>query len=162
MFNKSEILQGGVIVKTSIELRLRNNNDFFFRVNYDPYTSDYQVSDIDGTTNILNGEASFSDLLLGLGYRFGENKFRYFLMIQPGIKFYNVPVATQNANIVNVELDGRNIFTTRTTLGFEYYFNEKAAFSIDFFQNQVWRRVDFWPDRGDAYGFSVGVITALF
>lgn len=43
----------------------------------------------------------------------------------------------------------------------EYYFDEKSAFTFTLFQNQVWDKVDFWEDKGSAYGFSIGFITSL-
>lgn len=157
----SEFLSPGVIVKTSIELRLRNNNDFFFRVNYDPYDSEYRFENIDGTSNVLSGKVLFTDILGGLGYRFGDSNFRCFLMVQPGVKLYNIPTASISDNTITIEQEGKSIFTTRTTVGFEYYFEKNAALTFDIFQSQVWEETDFWIERGGAWGFSVGVITAL-
>ncbi len=159
--NISDILSGGLILKTSIEYRLRNNNDVFFRLNYDTYDAEYRLQNLNGLTNIVNGTVLFSDLLLGGGYRFGETKYRYFLMLQPGIKFYNYPQATQSASDINIRQESRNVLTSRFTFGFEYYLNEKSAFSIDLFQNQVWVKKDFWNEQGSGIGLSIGFTTAL-
>jgi len=158
----SELLGAGLITKTSLEYRFRNNNDFFLRINYDQHRADFQLEIINGTSNVIEGTASFTDALLGPGYRFGDRKLRAFVMFQAGLDFYNFPVARQSGTTINIEQGLDKVFCTRATLGFEYYFNEKAAFSVDFFQNQIWERKAFWPDRGDAWGISAGVITSLF
>lgn len=160
--NNASALSGGIITKTSIEFRLRNNNDLFSRVNYDIHNTEYTLESINLASNIIKGKASFSDILAGLGYRFGDAKFRYFLMAQSGIRLYNYPIAIQNGNEITIEQGGNSIFMTRATIGVEYYFDEKSAVSFEVFQSQVWDKVDFWKDRGDGVGFSLGIITALF
>ena len=160
--NQAKHLSGGLVLKTSIEYRIRNNNDVFFRLNYDTYDSKYKLENINSLTNIVKGVASFSDLLLGAGYRFGDAKVRSFVALQSGVKFYNFPIAHQTGSITNIELNSRNLFTTRVALGAEYYMNEKSAFTLEIFQNQVWNKQDFWLDSGNIYGVSVGFITALF
>ncbi len=159
--NNASALSGGIITKTSIEFRLRNNNDIFARINYDNIGAEYSLENIN-TTNIIGGKTSFNDILAGVGYRFGDEKFRCFLMVQPGIRLYNYPFATINGNEITIDQTGNSIFLTRATVGLEYYFDEKTAISVDVFQNQVWEQRDFWSDRGDSFGFSIGVITALF
>ena len=160
--NSAENLTGGILVKTSIEYRVRNNNDIFFRINYDTYSSDYVLNTENTLTDVIEGTAAFSDLLFGAGYRFGENKFRYFIMIQPGWTYYNFPELVINNTTINIEQGKKSIFSTRVTLGFEYYLTEKSAVSIDLLQSQVWEEKDFWEDSGSAFGFSVGFITSLF
>ena len=159
--SSASALSGGLITKTSIEFRLRNNNDIFARINYDIINSEYTLENVN-TTNIIKGKASFNDLLAGIGYRFGDEKFRCFLMVQPGVRFYNYPIALQQGNEITIDQSGNNIFMTRATVGLEYYFDAKTAISFDVFQNQIWEARDFWNDRGDSYGLSIGVITSLF
>ncbi|GAB4417412.1 MAG: hypothetical protein OHK0039_27720 [Bacteroidia bacterium] len=60
-----------------------------------------------------------------------------------------------------MHLDGRSLFTTSFLTVVEYYFDEKSALTLSLFQNQVWRKVDFWQDGGAAWGFSLGFITSL-
>ncbi|MEL6559072.1 MAG: hypothetical protein AAFQ94_12865 [Bacteroidota bacterium] len=160
--NSADELSGGVLVKTSIEYRVRNNNDIFFRINYDNSTADYTLDPVNAITNVIEGTASFNDLLLGAGYRFGDKKLRTFIMLQAGIKYYNFPEFTQTNSVISIAQGRNNAFSTRATIGFEYYFTEKSAFSLDLLQNQVWDKQDFWRESGSAYGFSVGFITSLF
>ncbi|WKN43066.1 hypothetical protein [Tunicatimonas pelagia] len=84
------------------------------------------------------------------------------MLLQSGVKFYDYPVATQSDSITSINQDGRRIFTTRATFGAEYYLDDKRAFSIDLFQNQIWQERDFWDDKKAAWGVSVGFITSLF
>ena len=162
IFQLSDDLSGGIIMKTSIEYRLRNNNDVFFRLNYDNYSSEYQLSSSTNPADILEGTTVFSDILLGGGYRFGDRKHRFFLMAQPGIKLYDYPIATFKNNSIQITKKREEIFTTRFSLGYEYYFNEKSAVNFDLIHNQVWDNSFFWSDSGVALGFSVGFITSLF
>ncbi|MGD1847111.1 MAG: hypothetical protein ACFB10_17105 [Salibacteraceae bacterium] len=162
LFNSASVLSGSVLIKSSIELRLRNNNDLFLRVNYDKYDADYTLEPENNLTNVIKGTAAFTDLLLGPGYRFGDKKYRMFIMVQGGFKYYNFPEFVQNNNVVNLEQGRSRTFTSRATLGLEYYLTEKSAISLDFIQGQVWDKKDFWADSGSALGFSIGFITSLY
>lgn len=160
MHNNSKILDGGILVNTSIEYRFRNNNDFLLRLNYDTHNAEYKLEQR-GFTNVLEGTAFFSDVLLGPGYRFGDNTFRLFVLTQAGVKFYDFPVATvENLNL-QIRNSSNTLFTTRIVLGGEYYFDEKSALTISLIQSQVWNKQDFWADKAGAWGISVGFITSL-
>ena len=159
--NFTDALSGGVIVNTSLEYRIRNNNDVFFRANYDTYTADYELKQENGLTSVIKGTGSFSDFLLGAGYRFGDNKFRSFVMLQAGATRYNFPTLVVDEDVISIEQSGKLLFSSRATVGFEYYFTEKSAFAIDLFQNQIWERQDFWQNSGSAVGISFGFIASL-
>lgn len=159
----SEFLSGGLLIKTSIEYRINNPEGLFFRLNYDTYDTSYELQNLDNLTNVVEGTAFFSDLLFGAGYRIGlEKKFRSFIMVQPGYKFYNFPSASLENNVVQISQGRSSILTSRVTLGLEYYINPKSAVTVDLFQNQVWNKQDFWSEHTAAYGLSLGFITALY
>lgn len=161
--SNSEFLSDGLLIKTSLEYRLGNRKGLLFRLNYDTYDTNYELENIDNLTNVVNGTAFFSDLILGGGYRLNIDGNLCFLFIfQPGVKFYDFPVATQEGNAITIGQDNRSIFTSRSTLGLEYYLNNKSAISFDLFHNQVWDSVDFWINHRAGFGISLGFITALF
>jgi hypothetical protein len=162
MFQVPDNLSGGIILKTSIEYRFRNNNDVFIRANYDNYNSEYEFSSVISPTNVLKGTASFSDLIIGAGYRFGETKHRLFFLAQGGVKFYNYSTASIDGGSIVIDQSQNEIFTTRFSIGYEYYFTEKSAVNIDLMHGQVWSEEDFWIDDGTSFGVSVGFITSLF
>ena len=162
MFQVPDNLSGGIILKTSIEYRFRNNNDAFIRANYDNYTSEYEFASTISPTNVLKGTASFSDLIIGAGYRFGETKHRLFFLAQGGVKFYNYPTASIDGGSIVIDQSQNEIFTTRFSMGYEYYFTEKSAINVDLMHGQVWSEEDFWIDSGTSFGVSVGFITSLF
>ncbi len=161
--SNSDLLSYGLLIKTSIEYRLNRMEGFFFRLNYDTYDTSYELRNIDNLTNVVKGTAFFSDLILGGGYRTAlKENVCLFLTFQPGVKFYDFPTAIEDNNTIIFNQDNRSIFTTRATLGGEYYINAKSAVSFDLFQNQIWKKEDFWANHRAAFGISLGFITALY
>lgn len=160
--NSADALGGGILVKTSIEYRVRNNNDIFFRASFDTSDAEYTLDGDNSVTNVIKGTAAFSDLLIGGGYRFGDKKFRQFILLQAGVKRYNFPQFVAQGGTILIEQGKNSVLNTRITLGFEYYITPKSAVSVDLLQGQVWKEQDFWVDSGSAYGFSVGFITSLY
>ena len=156
----SELIGGSVRIGTSIEYRVRNNNDFFIRLNYDTYSANYSLPN-SSTTNSVEGSVQFTDVLLAPGYRFGDNTFRIMFSPMPGIKLYEFPTADINGQQVIVRSKSKSIFTTIFLSTLEYYVDDKSALTLSLYQNQVWKKVDFWEDGGSAVGFSIGFITSL-
>ena len=157
----SELISGSVRIGTSIEYRVRNNNDFFIRLNYDTYGAKYTLTNGNNTTNTIEGTVQFTDFVSGPGYRFGERTFRLMLAVMPGIKRYEFPTATLDGQQITVRSEAKSTFTTIMLATLEYYVDEKSALTFSLYQNQVWREVDFWQDGGSAVGFSIGFITSL-
>ena len=157
----SDLIRGSVRFSTSIEYRIRNNNDFFIRLNYDTYGTRYKISNSSNTSNTVEGTVQISDVFLAPGYRLGDNTFRLMFSIMPGIKLYEFPTATLNGQQIQINQKGKSIFTTSLLTTLEYYFDEKSAFTISLYQNQVWQSIDFWEDGRSALGFSIGFITSL-
>jgi len=157
----SDLIEGSIRIGTSLEYRVRNNNDFFFRINYDAYGANYTLATDNLTTNTIEGTVQFTDIVLGPGYRFGDNTFRLMVAVLPGIKLYEFPTATTDGQRIVVSQEGKSTFTTIALSTLEYYVNEKSALTFSIYQNQVWDEVDFWEDGGGAVGFSIGFITSL-
>lgn len=162
-WNNSKVMGGSIKFATSIEYRIRNNNDFFVRINYDTYGADYKLEN--ATTNIssntIEGRVQISDYSLGPGYRFGDRTFRIMLTALPGVKSYQFPTATVSGQQIQIASETRMLFTTTFLTTLEYYFDDKSALTISLFENQVWKRTDFWEDHGAAFGVSIGFITSL-
>lgn len=157
----SDLIKGSVRIGTSIEYRIRNNNDFFVRLNYDTYGANYVLTNNNNTTNTIEGTAQFTDVVSGLGYRLGDKTFRLMFAAMPGIKLYEFPTATLDGQRIIVRSKAKSIFTTIFLSTLEYYIDNKSALTLSVYQNQVWREVDFWEDGGSAVGFSIGFITSL-
>lgn len=157
----SNLIAGAVKFATSIEYRISNNNDFFIRLNYDTYGARYKLSSGNTTSNTIEGTVQISDVFLAPGYRFGDKTFRLMLAVMPGIKMYEFPTATLDDQQVVIGQEAKSLFSTSVLTTIEYYFDEKSALTLSFFQNQVWQQTDFWEDGGAAYGISIGFITSL-
>ena len=157
----SDLIEGSVRIGTSLEYRVRNNNDFFIRANYDTYGVNYSLPNNNNTTNTLEGTIQFTDIVVGPGYRLGDNTFRLMFSAMPGIKLYEFPTASLADQTITVRSSAKSIFTTIFLSTLEYYIDEKSAVTFSLYQNQVWRKIDFWEDGGSAVGFSIGFITSL-
>jgi len=160
-FANSDLIGGSVRIGTSIEYRIRNNNDFFVRLNYDTYSAKFKVPNDNQTTNTIEGTIQFTDVVSGFGYRLGDNTFRLMFSAMPGIRLYEFPTASVNGQQVIVRTESKSIFTTIFLVTMEYYIDEKSALTFSLYQNQVWKAVDFWENGGSALGFSIGFITSL-
>jgi len=160
-FPNSDLIGGSVRIGTSIEYRIRNNNDFFIRLNYDTYGSNYTLGNQNNTTNTITGSVQFTDIVSGIGYRLGDNTFRLMFAFMPGVKLYEFPTASIDGQQVTVRSTSKSIFTSISLSTLEYYIDEKSALTLSLYQNQVWRKVDFWENGGSAVGFSIGFITSL-
>jgi len=157
----SDLIEGSERIATSIEYRIRNNNDFFMRLNYDTYGARYNLPANNNTSNTISGTVQFSDISLAPGYRLGDNTFRLMFSYMPGIKLYEFPTATLNGQVIQISQEKKSLFTTTALVTLEYYFDDKSALTLSLFQNQVWRDIDFWEDGRSAVGFSIGFITSL-
>jgi hypothetical protein len=158
---KTSELSSSIVFKSSVEFRFHNNSDFFLRANYDTYNSKYTIDNAGNFGNILKGTAFFSDVLLGVGYRHGTNNHRFFGLLQPGIKFFDYPTATQNQQVIEVNQTRRRIFNGRLSLGYEYYINEKSALTLEVFHGNTFQNTYFWRQSGASNGLSIGFVTAL-
>ena len=160
-FPNSELIGGSIRIGTSIEYRARNNNDFFLRLNYDTYGATYTLANNNNTTNNIEGTVQFTDIVVGPGYRFGDNTFRLMFSAMAGTKRYDFPFATLDGQQITIRSESKSTFTTIFLSTVEYYLDEKSALTFSLYQNHVWRKVDFWEDGGSAVGFSIGFITSL-
>jgi hypothetical protein len=162
IFENTNALGNGLLFKTGFEYRPTSTNSYFIRLNYDTYDAIYDLQILQDISRPMSGDASFTDAILGVGYRWGNQKIRFLGLIQGGLKFYNYPTLIEEDNFRFISLDDRLNWMTRVTVGMEYYFDESFAFSIDLFQNQVWQRQDFWSDHAGAWGFTFGLIGSFF
>jgi hypothetical protein len=161
LLHSSPQLGNAVIIKASIEYRQSNIEDFFVRLNYDTYNARYNISNANGTTNILVGRVFFSDLLGGPGYRLGDHRHRFEVLVQGGVKFYDYPQALINNNVIEITQENKSVPTGRLSLGYEYYLNSKSAFTLELMYGRVFRQVDFWQFGPHFYGASVGFVTSI-
>jgi hypothetical protein len=157
----SDIMQGAYIVKTTLEYRISNNNDYFIRLSYDTYGSRYQLPGNASGFNTIEGTVQVQDIFLAPGYRWGDQKYRIMVALMPGIKIYEYPTASINNQNIQLKQEGRRLFTTSILTTLEYYFDEKSALAVSLYQNQVWKPVDFWSEGASAFGISIGLITSL-
>jgi len=160
-FPNSDLIGGSVRIGTSIEYRVRNNNDFFIRLNYDTYGANYTLSNQNNTTNTITGSVQFTDIVSGFGYRLGDKTFRLMFAFMPGVKLYEFPTASIDGQQIVVRSTSKSTFTSISLSTLEYYIDGKSALTLSLYQNQVWRKVDFWENGGSAVGFSIGFITSL-
>ena len=158
--NLSNELSGGFIIQTSLEYQTPKG--LFFRLNYDTFGSDYELSDVQGTFDILKGSTNFSELLFGMGYRKVIKKHNIFVGVQPGYRFYEYPEIEEAGNILTLKLDERNVTMSRYTIGYEYEIDTRAYLSFEFFGSHIWKKEDFWMNNQWSSGFTVGITSTIF
>lgn len=157
----SDLISGGVRTATSIEYRIRNNNDFFLRLNYDTHSAKYNILESTSISNNIEGTVQFTDFLIGPGYRMGDNTFRIMFSFMSGVKSYEFPSAVVDGQRILVRQKAKSTFTTFFLTTLEYYIDQKSALTLSVFQNQVWKKQDFWTESGSSFGISLGFITSL-
>lgn len=154
-------LSGGIMVKTGIEYRLKTQDAFYFRLNYDNRDSKY-ITQPSGLSNVVEGKVRFSDLIAGVGYRFGKDKLQFIVLAQGGTSFYTVPSFELNGGVLSLRNRSKNVPISRVTLGMEYYLDANSAITLEILQSQFWNKEDFWMDNQSAWGISLGVTATLY
>ena len=157
----SQELSGGIMIKTAIEYRLKTQDSFYFRLNYDNRRATYKTTPV-GLTNVIEGKVNFSDLIGGVGYRFGKDKLQWIVLLQGGVSFYDVPEFEINGTTLNLKNKGKNVPISRLTIGLEYYLDSNSAITLELLQSQFWNQEDFWKDNQSAWGISLGVTATLY
>ncbi|MEL6538590.1 MAG: hypothetical protein AAFQ98_24435 [Bacteroidota bacterium] len=161
LMEQSEMLEGGILLKYAVEYRQSPANNLLIRFNLDQYGLNYNVATDLGPINTLSGETSITDALIGVGYRLGEDTFRFFGLAQAGWKFYSFPsLDTSNPNRLLEAPRDMGIY--RFTAGVEYYFDDTFAATIDVFHQRVFEATDFWVDQQGATCISVGLVGSFF
>ncbi|MEM7367960.1 MAG: hypothetical protein AAF587_05125 [Bacteroidota bacterium] len=153
-------LSGGLMIQTSIEYRDISN--FIFRLNYDDFnssiTQEYPISPEISFT----GKTSFSELIVGIGYRHSLNKHHITGYIQPGARFYGYPVFHVDSNQVQLDFNSRNIGMIRYSIGYEYMLAPRLFFTIEALASHVLKSIDYWADNRWSYGITLGISAPLF
>ena len=153
-------LSGGLMVQTSIEYRDISN--FIFRINYDDFNTNIDVEYPINTDVSFTGNASFSELIIGVGYRQQLQKHNITAYVQPGFRFYGYPEFNTDSIQVNLDFDSRNVGIIRYSLGYEYAIAPKLFLTIEGFVSHALKSIDFWADNRWSYGATIGVSAPLF
>jgi len=152
-------LSGGIMTQTSIEYR--DVTRFIFRINYDVFNANMNLAFPIDSTVTFTGRTTFSELILGIGYRQQFNKHHLTTYVQPGIRFYGYPAFTEETDRINLDYDSRNIGMIRYSIGYEYEITPKLFFVIEGLLNQAFANKDFWVDNRWSYGATIGISAPL-
>ena len=155
----SDALNNGIMIKTSVEYRTKSN--VFAKLNFDAIGLKYELENLDGFTNVVKGRTTIEDLVLGVGYRFGKEEFRTYLLYQGGIRFYDYPNATQIGNTITIDQNLNTTTIHRFSIGTEYYFDSKTAITAEFSMARVGQEVDFWVSNQASLGMAIGFTTSI-
>lgn len=153
-------LSGGLMTQTSVEYRDISN--FIFRINYDDFNANMNLEYPINSNVSFTGRTSFSDLIIGIGYRQELNKHNIAGYIQPGVRFYGYPIFTTDSNQINLDYDSRNIGIIRYSLGYEYAITPKLFLTIEGLVSHSLKSKDFWVDNRWSYGATLGISAPLF
>ncbi|MEL6254524.1 MAG: hypothetical protein AAFR87_21120 [Bacteroidota bacterium] len=155
----SEELSGGLMTQTSIEYRDISN--FIFRINYDAFNSNMNLEyPIDSTVS-FTGRTTFSELIIGIGYRLELNKHNLTAYVQPGMRFYGYPIFNLEPNQINLDYDARSVGMIRYSIGYEYAITPRLFFVIEGLFSHALKSKDFWADNPWSYGVTMGISAPL-
>ena len=153
-------LSGGLMTQTSLEYRDISN--FIFRINYDVLNSSMNLKYPIDSNVAFTGKTTFSELIIGVGYRKTFNRHNLTAYIQPGLRFYGYPNLISANNQVSLDYDSRNIGIVRYSLGYEYAITPKMFLTIEGLISHTLKSKDFWADNRWSYGATVGISAPLF
>ncbi len=152
-------LSGGLMIQTSVEYRDISN--FVFRINYDDFNSNMDVSyPIDDDLS-FTGSTTFSELIFGVGYRLEMKKHNLTAYVQPGYRFYGYPIFLQNGNELSLDFDSREVGLVRYSLGYEFALGPKLFLTLEAVLSHTTQAIDFWADNPWAYGATLGISAPL-
>jgi len=160
VWHGTEELSGGLMTQTSIEYRDISN--FIFRVNFDAFNSNMNLQYPVDSNVTFSGRTTFSELIIGVGYRQELGKHNLTAYVQPGIRFYGYPNFTTNGQEVNLDYDSRNVGLLRYSIGYEFALAPKLFLSIEGLLSHALKSKDFWADNPYSYGATIGVSAPLF
>ncbi|NET35712.1 MAG: hypothetical protein F6K19_27415 [Cyanothece sp. SIO1E1] len=152
-------LAGGLMTQTSIEYR--DISSFIFRINYDVFNSSMNLEYPVDSTVSFTGRTTFSEVIIGIGYRQQLQKHNITAYIQPGIRFYGYPDFTVASNQINLDYDSRNLGMIRYSIGYEYEITPKLFIVIEGLLGHTFAARDFWVDNRWSYGATVGISAPL-
>ncbi len=152
-------LSGGLMTQTSVEYRDISN--FIFRINYDAFSSNMNLEYPIDSSVTFTGRTSFSELIIGVGYRQQLEKHNLTAYIQPGLRFYGYPILTSDVDQVNLDYDSRNVGMIRYSIGYEYAIAPKLFLTIEGLISHALKSKDFWADNRWSYGATIGISAPL-
>lgn len=157
----SDELAGGLLIQTSLEYRIPNQ--VFIRLNYDDFDADFEIVDPLDIPGTVSGKVSFSELLLGVGYRIKKNNSNFVFIAQPGLRFYGFPlIVNSDNNNISIDIENRAALVGRYTFGYEYEVFPMAFLVLELFTSSAWESADYWSENRWAWGFSLGIATTIF
>lgn len=159
VFHGTEELSGGLMTQLSMEYRDISN--FVFRINYDDFNANMNITYPVNEEVTFTGKTSFSDLIVGIGYRETILKNNFTAYIQPGMRFYGYPVFESDGNEIKLDYDSRNVGVIRYSIGYEYTINAKLFLIVEGLAIHTLRSKDFWADNIWSYGITAGISASL-
>ena len=155
----TEELSSGLITQTSIEYR--DISRFVFRINYDDFNANLNIQYPLDSSVSFTGRSTFSELIIGVGYRQKIRNHYFTAYVQPGIRFYGYPVFEFNNNDVVLDYDSRRIGTIRYSIGYEYAISPRLFIVVEGLLGHTLRIRDFWMDNRWFYGGTIGISAPL-
>lgn len=155
----SSELSGGLMTQTSIEYRDISN--FIFRINYDAFNSNMNLAYPVDSMVSFTGKNSFSELIIGVGYRQQLKKHNFTAYVQPGFRFYGYPTFNSEPNQINLDYDNRSVGISRYSIGYEYELSSKLFFVIEGLLGHTFKSKDLWTNNRWSYGITIGISAPL-
>lgn len=151
----------GTYAVTGLEYRFSNTEGLFSRFDFDTRKQEYNIT-CDFNKNISEGKLEFNDYLIGIGSRFSMKKLKYFGLIQCGISSHKYLIISGPSNDYKSMEQKKKTSVVKGVIGFEYYFADNAAFTIETGYTIIPAYSVFWNNHLDILDISAGLTTTLF
>jgi hypothetical protein len=151
----------GIAVITGFEYRLRKSDGLFFRFNFDSRKHQYKIV-ANPANNVADGKLEFSDYLIGIGNRFGNNKLKLFGLIQGGLSSYKHLFISGPENNYKISEHINQAFAFKTTVGAEYSLSSDAALTFETGYTIIPGYSEFWNNHLRIFEITLGLTTTLF
>lgn len=147
-------LDAGLIIQTALEYRTKHG--LIVRVNYDDFGGRLDIERYSAKIPLV-------EALGGLGYRYTHKKHNVFVLVQTGLRFYEVPrIEELEDGSIAVRQDDRSLMPMRYTLGYEFEFEPGLYLNVEAFTGHFIEPRDYWTNDRPFYGMTFGISASLF
>jgi hypothetical protein len=157
----NSVMNKGSIISNGLEYRFGVSKPLFIRFSLDNYSTIYTIQS-NNETNAIESDLKMTGYYFGSGYRSEKKPLRFIALLQTGFTIYKYPSVKNINQDYKVSFNTKKSFTTRITLGIEYYINYNFALIAEIYHIYMPNESIFWNNNFQSMGIKFGITTTLF